>query len=221
MELAKQHRQSIGAVLTTSKAVELVNRYSKLTCAPGDVMEYSNTNYVLLARIVENVSGVSFEKFMSEELFQPLGMNDTRVWNLLSGERSLNQTHDFLQFFKKRVAHKVPWIGGVTGDGSVFCSLNDCVIWDQFWYGNPLVSDALLQEAFKRPKLNDRTHSDYGLGWCIEQKCHWHNGGWLGATTFIARYPASRSCLIVLDNSSNFYRANKIVNVIESVLENN
>jgi len=219
MKLAKLHRKSIGDVLTTTKVVELVKHYSKAESAPGDLMEYSNTNYVLLAGIVETVSGVSFEKFMSEELFQPLGMNDTRVWNLLSGERSPNQASDFLQFGTKRLPHTIPWLDGVAGDGAVFCSLNDFVIWDQFWYGNPLVSDALLQEAFKCPKLNDGTKSDYGLGWGIEQKCHWHNGGWLGATTYIARYPESRCCVIVLDNSSNYFRSKKIVNEIENALQ--
>ncbi|WP_448563998.1 serine hydrolase domain-containing protein [Thalassotalea ganghwensis] len=221
MKLAKQHRKGTGAVLTNSMVVELIKRYSKLTYQPGDIMEYSNTNYVLLAAIVEAVSGMSFEKFMSEEVFKPLGMNDTRVWNLLSGERSSNQACDFLLLFKKRLAHKIPWIDGVTGDGAVFCSLNDFVIWDQFWYGNSLISDALLQEAFKRPFLNDRTQSDYGFGWFLAPKCHWHTGGWLGSNTYIARYPESRSAVIVLDNSSNFYRSQKIVNTIESVIQNN
>jgi CubicO group peptidase (beta-lactamase class C family) len=218
MKLAKQYRKSIGDVLTTSKVVELINNYSKAKNAPSDIMEYSNTNYVLLAAIIEAVSGLSFEKFMSEELFQPLGMNDTRVWNLLSEERSPNQAGEYLQFgAEKRLSHKVSWLDGVAGDGSLFCSLNDFVIWDQFWYGNPLVSDELLQEAFECPRLNDGNKSDYGLGWAIEQKFHWHNGAWLGARTYIARYPESRCCVVVLDSSSN-YRFNKIATQIECAL---
>lgn len=219
MKLAKQHRKTIGDVLTTSKVVELVKQHSKAIHAPGDVMEYSNTNYVLLAGIVEIVSGVSFEKFMSEELFQPLGMNDTRVWNLLSEERSPNQASDFFQFFTKRLPHKIPWLDGVAGDGAVFCSLNDFVIWDRFWYGNPLVSDSLLQEAFKSPTLNDGTKSDYGFGWVIEQEYYFHTGGWLGANTYIARYPKSGGCVVVLDNSSNYFRSKKIVIEIENAFQ--
>lgn len=218
MKLAKQHRKSIGDVLTSSKVVELVKHYSKTELAPGDLMEYSNTNYVLLAGVIEAVSGMSFEKFMSKELFQPLGMKDTRVWNLLSAERSPNQASDYLQFGHKRLPHKIPWIDGVAGDGAVFSSLHDFVIWDQFWDGNPLVSNTLLQEAFKRPTLNDGTKSDYGLGWGIEQDHHWHNGAWLGARTFIARYPESRLCVVVLDNSSNS-RFMKIANQIGDVLQ--
>jgi CubicO group peptidase (beta-lactamase class C family) len=147
MSLAEQHRETLGEVLTISDVVNLVKQYSKLDHPPGSVMEYSNTNYLLLAGIVEAVSEVPFEQFMHENLFQPLGMNDTRVWNLRSSERSPNQANDFDQVDEERTPVETTWIDGVAGDGAVFCSLHDFVIWDQFWEGSPLVSDQLLREA--------------------------------------------------------------------------
>jgi len=217
MSFAEHHRETLGNVLTISKVVTLVKQYSKAELAPGEVMEYSNTNYVLLAGIVEAVSGLSFENFMSEELFQPLGMKDTRVWNLLSGKRSPNQANDFDQIDDERTPVETTWLDGVAGDGAVFSSLHDFVIWEQFWDGSPLVSDVLLQEAFERPKLNDGTRSDYGFGWVVERKRHWHNGSWLGANTYIVRFPESRCCVVVLDNSSN-RRLDKIATEIEEAL---
>jgi CubicO group peptidase (beta-lactamase class C family) len=204
MDLAEQHRKELGEALSTSDAVDLVKLHAEAERPPGEAMEYSNTNYVLLAGVAESAAGMSFEQFMRKELFEPLGMHDTRVWNLLSGERSPNQARDFDQVDEERSPVENPWIDGVAGDGAVFCSLHDFVIWDQFWKGNPLVSDELLREAFKRPKLNDGKKSDYGFGWVIARKGHMHNGAWLGANTFVARYPESRCCLVVLDNSSNF-----------------
>jgi CubicO group peptidase (beta-lactamase class C family) len=203
MDLAEQHRKELGKVLTTSDVVELVKQYGELERQPGDAMEYSNTNYVLLAGIVESASGMSFEHFMHKELFKPLGMNDTRVWNLLSAKRSSNQASDFDQVDDDRTPVETTWIDGVAGDGAIFCSLHDFVIWDQFWEGNPLISEGLLRQAVRRPKLNDGTKSDYGFGWVVERKGHWHSGAWRGANTFIARYPESGCCLVVLDNSSN------------------
>lgn len=218
MRLAEEHRKTVGDVLTISKAIELIGSYSKADRPPGDVMEYSNTNYVLLAGIIEAVSGRDFEKFMSEELFQPLGMNDTRVWNLLSEQRSPNQAYDFEQIDDQRTPLEPTWLDGVAGDGAVFSSLNDMVIWDRFWHGNSLVSEPLLRQAFERPKLNDGSRSNYGFGWVLERKRHWHNGAWLGASTSIVRYPETRSCLVVLDNSSNL-RLDKIASEIEEVLK--
>jgi CubicO group peptidase (beta-lactamase class C family) len=218
MDLAEQHRKELGEALTISNVVALVNQHGELERQPGDAMEYSNTNYVLLAGIVESASGTSFEQFMHNELFKPLGMNDTRVWNLLSTERSPNQTSDFDQIDEDRSPVETPWIDGVAGDGAVFCSLHDFVIWDQFWEGNPLISEELLRQAVRRPRLNDGTKSDYGFGWVVERKGHWHNGAWLGAKTFIARYPESRCCLVVLDNSSN-PRGDKIVgHLVEALM---
>jgi CubicO group peptidase (beta-lactamase class C family) len=218
MDLAEQHRKELGKVLTISDVVDLVEKYGKFERQPGDAMEYSNTNYVLLAGIVESTSGMNFEQFMHKELFKPLGMSDSRVWNLLSAERSPNQVSDFDQIDEGRTPVEAPWIDGVAGDGAVFCSLHDFVIWDQFWYGSPLVSDPLLRQAFRRPKLNDGTKSDYGFGWVVARKGHWHNGSWLGANTFISRYPESRCCLVVLDNSSN-PRVDKIASHLVEALK--
>jgi len=203
MDLAEEHRNELGEVLTITDVVELVKKYGEVERQPGHAMEYSNTNYVLLAGIVESASGMSFEQYMHKELFKPLGMNDTRVWNLVSEDRSANQVSDFDQVDEDRSPVETPWIDGVAGDGAVFCSLHDFLIWDKFWEGNPLVADELLRQAVTRPKLNDGTRSDYGFGWVVKRKSHWHNGAWLGANTFIVRYPESRCCLVVLDNSSS------------------
>lgn len=218
MDLAEEHRKDLGEVLTIEDVVALVQQYGEMERAPGEAMEYSNTNYVLLAGVVESASGMRFQQFMHDELFAPLGMDDTRVWNLVSDERSSNQAGDFAHFMANRTEVEPTWIDGVAGDGAVFCSLHDFVIWDRFWEGNPLVSDELLQEATRRPELNDGTESNYGFGWVIQRKRHWHNGAWLGAQTYVARYPESRCFLVVLDNSSNV-RLGDIIDRLEDALE--
>jgi CubicO group peptidase (beta-lactamase class C family) len=217
LDLAERHRQTLGGELTISKVAKLVSQHSKAVRAPGVGMEYSNTNYVLLAAIVESVSGMSYEKFMMDELFKPLGMNDTRVWTVHSGDRSPNQIGEFARINDKRTPINPTWLDGAAGDGGVYSSLHDFAIWDQFWDGNSLVSDNLLQQAFIRPTLNDGEKSGYGFGWFIERNCHWHDGEWLGARTYIVRYPQSRCCIVILDNSTNL-KLPKIADKIEESL---
>lgn len=217
MQLARRHRASLGDVLRIADVVQLVARHSPARHVPGTIMQYSNTNYVLLAGIVETVYGASFEQFMSDELFRPLGMRDSRVWTLCSAQRAPNQVRDFDQVLTTRSAVDPTWLDGVAGDGAVFCSLHDWAIWDAFWYGNPLIDDALLQEAFTCPRLRNGATSSYGFGWVLENGRHWHNGSWHGANTFVARYPERRSCVVVLDNSSNL-RLDRIARQIEHVL---
>lgn len=203
MDLATANKENID-ILTNKKAVELlIEAQPKADFQPTERFQYSNTNYILLARILEIVSDSSFENFMRQNLFDPLNMNQTRVWNLLSETETFPNKADDLRNLKGKLYKLNPsFIDGVAGDGAVFSSLNDFLIWDQFWYGNSLISDANLQEAFQKVKLTDGEYSDYGFGWGIKENGVAHNGAWLGARTFIERNTTDKTLLVVLDNGS-------------------
>ncbi len=202
MDLAQSHRDEIADCLTNSDVARLIARFPPERVAKVNVKhKYSNTSYVLLATIVESVSGESFEAFMSKEIFQPLGMQNTRVWNQMSDDETFaGKAGSFLDGEDQ----KPGFLDGVAGDGSVFCSLDDFEIWDQFWRGNDLVSAELMNQAFERPQLADGSKSDYGFGWVVQSEkdwSHWHNGGWLGARTYV--YQDKDCCIVILDNSSS------------------
>ena len=85
----------------------------------------------------------------------------------------------------------------------MFSSIEDFVIWDAFWRGNDLISDDLLEQAFKKPTLNDGSTGDYGFGWLIADDRVWHNGSWLGAATHVSRGTVDENCIVILDNSAS------------------
>ena len=204
IELAIENEDDID-VLSNQKAIELIideNRPAEKE--PFEKYEYSNTNYILLARLIEIISGKSFEDYMKDELFEPLGMENTRVWNLLSTDTDFtNKCGGFI--IENGVYNEVlPYsLDGVAGDGAVFSSINDFLIWDDFWYGNDLLSESNLSEAFKKPQLNNGNSSDYGFGWVITANGAWHNGSWLAARTYYSRNTKKKTSIVVLDNSSN------------------
>lgn len=207
MSLADAHEDIVGEVLTVQKVVKLLTAYphKNKARAPKDRFKYSNTGYVLLAAIIERVSGQSFEAYMQKELFSPLKMKNTRVWNLLSAQKTFkNKTTGFEYVKGKCQALQPSFLDGVAGDGAVFSSVEDFLIWDRFWYSNPLISAKNLQEAFKPVKLNNGKMTKYGFGWGIESPTRVsHNGSWLGARTAIVRDTQTQMCLVLLDNSSN------------------
>lgn len=212
MSLAKKVKDSIG-VLTNEKAVNLIiDNQLKPNFEPNDKYEYSNTNYIILARIIELVSNQSYEHFMSENIFIPLGMKHTRVWNLISKDKTFEgKTDGFEDIAGETQEIKPTFIDGVAGDGGVFSSINDFVIWDSFWYKNDLISDENLKEAFKKPKLNNGTLSNYGFGWVIlNEDIVMHNGNWLAANSYFVRNTKKKTSFVLLDNSSNLW-FNKIV----------
>ena len=206
MELAEKNKEDIP-LLTNELATELVvQEQREAIFSPNERFQYSNTNYILLARIIEIVSGQSFETYMRTALFEPLGLSHTRVWNLLSKDDSFEgKTADFQNFKGRTKELKPSFIDGVAGDGAVFSSVSDMFVWDQFWYENDLLSEETLREAWIEPQLSSGKTSDYGFGWIITQDGMWHNGAWLGANTLIVRNTDSRSCLVLLDNSSNLF----------------
>lgn len=210
LSLAKLHKDTIE-VLSNEKAVQLLIDAAKpFQSAPNEKFKYANTNYILLAHIIEIISGKSFEAFMQDELFRPLGMTNTRVWNLLSKEATFaHKTSSFKHFRGKNIKEMPPtFIDGVAGDGAVFSSIQDFLIWDKFWYENDLLSEENLAEAFVKPTLNNGKTSDYGFGWIVAGELVWHNGAWLGANTVIMRNVAGKTSLVLLDNSSNIYFSN-------------
>lgn len=200
-KLAGKHRAEIGDVLEIADVTRLITDYGDdLSWEPGSKNRYSNTDSVLAAAVIEAVAGESCEQFMTDQIFEPLGMADTGVWNLLSAPKALPRRAKDLT--KKGEVLDPSYLDGVAGDGAVHTSLADLVTWDRFWSANDLVSDALLAEATSGVALTGGGTADYGFGWVVEDGKVWHNGSWLGARTMFLR-TADGLTVAVLSNSSN------------------
>jgi len=196
-----------GSFLTLEKATELIiAKNAPANTVPNATEAYSNTNYILLARIAELVSGQTFENFMQSTIFKPMGMNNTRVWNAMSPDKSFpNKTEGFTLFdVKNPKPVELTNLDGVAGDGGVFSSVEDFKIWNDFWAENPIISKETLAQAFTAPTLNDGTKSDYGFGWVLTDRGNWHNGSWLASRSFIVRQEEKGTILVVIDNSMRF-----------------
>jgi CubicO group peptidase (beta-lactamase class C family) len=220
MSFPEKYKEEVGNFLTNAKVVKLLGKMNpELENEPNEEYKYSNIGYVLLSSIIERVSEKSFEEFLKIALFDKLDMKNTRVWNLLSKEETFDhKTNSFDNFLGIKTTLYPGILDGVSGDGSVFSSIDDMVIWNQFWYKNDLLSEETMNEAFKKPKLNDGTISNYGFGWIVTDYAVWHNGSWLGARTLIVRNTKLKNTLILLDNSSSA-SLNNIIKELVKVLK--
>lgn len=169
---------------------------------------YCNTNYAILASIVEKASGKPFDVFVKEEIFEPLDMHDSFVYNMRgdtvvsfyvekgvtghrnSGWRSIRIRNDYLN--------------GVMGDKGVYCSIEDMFKFEQGLYLNKLVSHETLSEAFSpgSPKYW-RRKNNYGFGWRIkasEDSTVFHFGWWKGFRAYYIRDLKQDKTIIALSN---------------------
>lgn len=204
LDLAQKHRKELGNILEVQNVVQLLSKYPpKKNALPGQNFSYSNTNYVLLAAIIEKVADCAFESFLQKEIFGQLGMSDSRVWNLKSKIPFPNRALDFKGSSKRAKILKPDWIDGVAGDGAVFVSLHDFQTWNRFWRRPTLVSRKLINESFRPAVLTNSKKSHYGFGWELQKEGPHHSGAWMGARTFAGWLQKERLFIVLLDNSSN------------------
>jgi CubicO group peptidase (beta-lactamase class C family) len=176
----------------------------------GDRFEYNNSGYVLLAQIVEKVSGMAFPAFMKANVFEPLGMDRTLVSDRIvagSPDRAVSYDASWRFGWSYRNHDYTP-LNRIYGDGNVNTSLEDMARWDRALSMHTLVKPATLAQAYEPTTLNDATRSNYGFGWRLStwdsRPVLHHGGAWVGFRTYIVRIPSERLTVIVLSNVVTF-----------------
>lgn len=196
---------------------ETIGRFKKepLDFTPGTQYNYSNSNYVLLAYIIEKVSGETYEHYIRTHIFEPLGMKDsgydnaeTLLPNRASGYRPENGGLANASFIDMSIP---------AGAGGLYSTTEDLYKWDRALYTEKILKKQSLDAMFT-PGLDH-----YGYGWAIfdkPRKLVTHSGGINGFMTNISRFPDDDVCIIVLGNSESSESVN-ITNSLSAILFGN
>ena len=189
---------------------QFIQNQPKLVFQPGEKHEYSNSGYVVLGYLIETISKQPIQEFFQDRIFKPLGMANSHVFR---GDDSFKPKHRVYGFrYTKEepgfVANDYHYLNGMVGDGGIYASALDLLKWDQALYGNSLVSQEMLAEAFTSGKLNSGKETGYGFGWGIDkneagQLQVSHGGSWVGFITYIGRNISEQRTLIILTNHSS------------------
>lgn len=175
-----------------------------LDFVPGSQWEYSNTNYQILGRIVEIVSGQSWESYLRDKLFAPAAMVNS---GFLDDESTLA---DMAVGYRVVGSNAVPaprfhgWENAAVADGGIVSNAADVLHWDQALFGGKLISSSDLVEMTTPGTLADGSSTGYGYGIAIEhlhgETVMSHNGGMLGYSAYNAFYPKTRQAIVILEN---------------------
>jgi CubicO group peptidase (beta-lactamase class C family) len=164
--------------------------------------DYCNTNFALLASIVEKVSGIPFPQYMKQNIFEPLNMDNSYVFTINDTARSA-QSYDW-----NGTQWAMDFSDGVYGDKNVYSTPQDLLKWDQALYSDQVISQQLLDSAFT-PYSNEKPSlHNYGLGWRLlvypqGKKVVYHNGRWHGFNSAFARLTDEKVTIIMLVNKFN------------------
>jgi len=188
---------------TSKDALALLAQVKAPRFAPGEKHEYSNSGYVLLAQIIEKVSGQSFAQFLRQNIFQPLGMNRSLLYDETRPPVPNVATSYTLKDGVYRDIDYTP-LNAIYGEDNIYSTLEDLYLWDQALYTEKLVKVATLQAAFTPGKLNDGQVIEYGFGWRVRKflgiHAVGHGGSWVGFKTVILRFPEQHLTVVMLAN---------------------
>lgn len=189
--------------------------YSK----PNKRLQYCNTNYVLLANLIEKVSGISYQQFIRENIFKPLGMKKACfLSDSASQNRSLRTSGH--TFNLKQIGFDR--YDGVYGDKGIYCTTTDLFLFMEALFQNKILSPATLNLAIA-PHNKEKISSNYGYGFRMRNfnegnpnKIVFHNGWWHGYRTAMQRRLNDETNIVILGNSLNktAYQTWKIFSVL-------
>jgi CubicO group peptidase (beta-lactamase class C family) len=186
--------RSIGSTPVNNFVAEF--RDKPLESQPGEKHTYSNAGYVLLGHLIEKISGQTYEKFVQENIFTPLGMKD-------SGYEFHSEA-----VIKRRASGYELGSNGLENDdvvgilphgaGALYSTTQDLLRWHHGLFGGKLLPVASVE------KMTTPFKSNYGFGVSIGtvngRKIIAHSGGLNGFDTHLAYYPQDKITVAVLAN---------------------
>ena len=187
---------------------------------PDRRFSYSNTNYALLALVIEKASGQFFGDYLRQTFFDPLGMKDTYVFTPADSAKSLPS------FFYSGRQYAFDFLDLVYGDKNIYSTVRDLLKWDQAlhngFFKKETLDAAYAGYSFERPGVNN-----YGLGWRMfllgnGKKFIYHNGWWHGNRTAFYRLIDENVTIIALCNndSKKVYSSKKLADMFGNYFKN-
>lgn len=211
-ELAERYRSLLDTLNNASMLALLAKLAPPLEFQPGGKFSYCNTNYTTLASVVEKLSGMPCEQFLQQRIAVPLKLKNTYIYHLGMPSYPASRVFGFHYEKGQPVSNDLLWLDGIVGDGNVYSSAEDLLVWDQALYTEKLVKQSTFKEAIAAGVLNNGQPTQYGFGWFIAKSGEEvdHTGGWVAFSTYIDRYIAVNKTYILLENSAS-HRARGIV----------
>jgi CubicO group peptidase (beta-lactamase class C family) len=183
--------------------LNMLARQKNLSFKPGAKYQYSNSGYFLMGTIVERVSGKSWRAFAEENIFKPLGMKNTLIYDNRF-EVIKNRAHGYQVGPDKSIRARSS-LYNLVGAGGVLTTVEDLSFWVQNFY-EPKVGDKELIQLLTTPgTLNSGEKNSYAFGmWLGEYKglpIITHSGNMMGYRARIVSFPEQKFTAIALCNN--------------------
>ncbi|HEX8565150.1 MAG TPA: serine hydrolase domain-containing protein [Pyrinomonadaceae bacterium] len=218
-ELMFKHWNSADPISNKDMVEYLIKYKPETAFKPGESFKYCNTNYSLLAMIVEKVSGQTFQDFVTKDIFEPLGMKQTRFLNPQPRNYKTipNQTENYIadtegkeyllpqeiREYRNAVA-----LTGLVGAGNIHSTASDLLKWQASLKTTKILKrESIEQMESPQVKANVDGSDAYGYGLAIKSIYGdtkiFHYGGTLGFWNSLQHFKLADRTIIVLTNNES------------------
>lgn len=204
--------------LSLDQIFEMLKKQEGLNFSPGSSFSYSNSNYNLLVKIIEEITDTTFNGWMNDNIFIPLGMNNTFFiadsYQIVNNEANsyVHSGQSYLQFSDRLNA---------PGSSSLRSSIADMSKWLINFNTKRIGESSAFERMTQKGKLNDNKTIVYAYGLYISEinnkKVYYHDGAWGGFRTGTAFFPNDSIGIVILSNDGLF-QPEKAINDISEIV---
>jgi CubicO group peptidase (beta-lactamase class C family) len=167
---------------------------------PDRKFGYCNTNYAILALIIEKTSGKSYRDAMQELIFEPIGMKNTFIFDYEKDNETASKSYK-----GNKILYENNHLDDVYGDKNIYSTPRDLLKFDMATYSDKFLNSILVSEAFKGYSYEHKGTKNYGLGirmleWETGEKLYYHNGWWHGNTSSYVKLKTDTVAIFALSN---------------------
>lgn len=188
-------------LLTNQDILDLFVKYDAgLDFKTDKKFAYCNTNYAMLALIIEKITGMTYSEAMKKIIFEPLGMDHTFVIDFEKDIEKVSQSYK--GNYKK---YELNHLDQVYGDKNIYSTPRDLLKFDLATSSPDYLTSELSEEIYKGYSYERKGTRNYGLGirmleWNDDEKLFYHNGWWHGNTSSYVKLKKENVVIIGLAN---------------------
>ncbi|MFH1197146.1 MAG: serine hydrolase domain-containing protein [bacterium] len=209
-------------LITNKIVLDTLENNFNLEFKPGEKYSYSNSNYFLLAMIIEKISGMSYREFIEDRIFKPAGMKSSYVQDEFTD--SLPNRVNAYSYYWNKTDYDLQ--DRAIGHGNIYSTVYDQYLFDQALYTEILVKQETLKEAFDFSLYQENINGyRYGLGWRIMGDKEGrgivaHRGAIGGFKSLLWRDIKNKNTLVILSNNWWLVEIPEIISGAQNIMEN-
>ena len=184
---------------------------------PNKRYYYCNTNYLILASIIEKVTDQKFGDYVKANIFIPSGMTNSCIYDRTNKDELIKPA----QGYENRIPWEDVYLNGCVGDKNVYSTTGDLLKFDRALNLNLLINDSLKQLAFSPKNKTFKSNQNYGYGFRLKDhkeygKIVYHTGWWKGFRSYYIKVIEKDQTIIVLNNvkRGRFFNINELISLL-------